>query len=105
MLGVKSGTADGTNERKSVNEMIGEPSCFFCKSGPTEYKPVPCRCFLTCKKCAMKMATGGKCKICMQYFTNMSHCVATHAPVAQSIENDDEEGVDVEDIIILEKRS
>eukprot|EP00565_Helicotheca_tamesis_P004165 CAMPEP_0185737204 /NCGR_PEP_ID=MMETSP1171-20130828/29928_1 /TAXON_ID=374046 /ORGANISM="Helicotheca tamensis, Strain CCMP826" /LENGTH=72 /DNA_ID=CAMNT_0028408073 /DNA_START=59 /DNA_END=277 /DNA_ORIENTATION=+ len=30
---------------------------------------VPCGCYGVCKKCAMKMATGGRCKVCKQFYT------------------------------------
>ena len=29
---------------------------------------MPCNCSIYCRKCAMKMATGGKCKKCNQFF-------------------------------------
>ena len=49
--------------------VLSEQKCFFCKTGTPVYLTSPCRCILTCKKCAMKMATGGKCKLCKEYFT------------------------------------
>jgi len=57
------------------NELIGEADiCFICKSNelPVTHRPSPCGCFGACKRCAMKMATGGKCKLCKQFFANMT---------------------------------
>ena len=59
---------------KAKDKPAVDKLCFVCEAVRTEYCPVPCRCFESCKKCAMKMATGGKCKVCKQYFTNMSLC-------------------------------
>jgi hypothetical protein len=38
--------------------------CWSCKKDPIEYRPLNCNCEIYCKKCAMKFATGGKCKSC-----------------------------------------
>ncbi|KAL6747759.1 hypothetical protein V8C86DRAFT_3033466 [Haematococcus lacustris] len=37
--------------------------CRACHISDIEYKCVPCGCPALCKACAMKMATGGKCKV------------------------------------------
>lgn len=44
--------------------------CIICKDSEkkVEYMCMPCRCKILCKKCAMKMATGGKCKNCKKLF-------------------------------------
>jgi hypothetical protein len=42
--------------------------CIVCKTGTVMYAPVPCACPVYCKRCAMKMATGGKCKKCGGFF-------------------------------------
>jgi len=41
-------------------------------TGPVFYKSFPCACTTHCRKCAMKMATGGKCKVCKEFFTSMT---------------------------------
>ena len=56
--------------------------CLVCKKNPICYRVMPCRhaylckkCSMKmarhaylCKKCSMKMASGGKCKICHEFF-------------------------------------
>mmetsp|Transcript_4792 Transcript_4792/g.3413 ORF Transcript_4792/g.3413 Transcript_4792/m.3413 type:complete len:207 (-) Transcript_4792:65-685(-) len=49
----------------------GLPSCSLCHNPDAQYESFPCRCLKFCKKCAMKMATGGKCKNCHQLFSTM----------------------------------
>jgi hypothetical protein len=43
--------------------------CWICKKDEIVYACMPCRCEILCKKCAMKMATGGKCKQCKELFS------------------------------------
>lgn len=95
---------DDVTQKHTIGEVIGESACFFCKSTEIEYKPVPCKCFEACKKCAMKMATGGKCKLCKQYFTNMSHCGNTIHSSVHHATHIAVQSCEVEDIEILEKR-
>jgi hypothetical protein len=76
----------------TLNETIGEHACFVCKTGSPEFKPSPCGCFECCKKCAMKMATGGKCRLCKQFFTNM-----TRNPTPNHAEETDTDGHEKED--------
>mmetsp|Transcript_9408 Transcript_9408/g.9210 ORF Transcript_9408/g.9210 Transcript_9408/m.9210 type:complete len:102 (+) Transcript_9408:242-547(+) len=84
--------------------MVVKNECFLCKaSNCNEYKPSPCKCFESCKKCAMKVATGGKCRICKQFFTNMSRFVGESTDSSSMHQGDDE--IDPEDIEILEKQS
>eukprot|EP00981_Chlorochromonas_danica_P009453 scaffold2708_cov158-Ochromonas_danica.AAC.1 len=47
-------------------------NCIIC-AHPAEYECFPCRCNVYCKKCAMKLATGGKCKKCKNLFASMAH--------------------------------
>lgn len=48
------------------------PACSLCHHPDAQYESFPCRCLKFCKKCAMKMATGGKCKNCHQLFSTMT---------------------------------
>ncbi|KAJ1424133.1 hypothetical protein B484DRAFT_398408 [Ochromonadaceae sp. CCMP2298] len=48
-----------------------ERVCLLCP-GPPEYTNSPCKCHIYCRKCAMKLATGGKCKTCKQLFSSMT---------------------------------
>ncbi|CAM9804857.1 unnamed protein product [Chrysoparadoxa australica] len=41
----------------------GPALCLACKKAPIAYECAPCACKTLCSKCAMKMATGGKCKV------------------------------------------
>ena len=68
------GSDDGDTKSEKSGKSAGEitdSSCFSCRS-PSSYQNFPCRCCSYCQKCAMKMATGGKCKKCHQFFTSMS---------------------------------
>jgi hypothetical protein len=38
-------------------------SCFVCKASVATYGPLGCQHRTLCKRCAMKQATGGKCKV------------------------------------------
>ena len=42
--------------------------CLVCKKNPICYRVMPCRHAYLCKKCSMKMASGGKCKVCHEFF-------------------------------------
>jgi len=59
---------DGEPDSKNGNSTL----CSNC-SGEAQYVGYPCRCCAFCKKCAMKMATGGKCKKCHQLFATMEN--------------------------------
>lgn len=43
--------------------------CLICGKNSITYCPMPCRCPILCKPCAMKMATGGKCRKCKELFS------------------------------------
>ena len=45
--------------------------CWVCKKNPISYQPQSCDCAIYCKSCAMKMATGGRCKKCGKMFAGM----------------------------------
>ena len=52
--------------------------CFICKNNESNdklFKYYPCGCCALCKKCAMKIATGGKCKICKQLYSSVTSFV------------------------------
>ncbi|TPX76791.1 hypothetical protein CcCBS67573_g01954 [Chytriomyces confervae] len=42
--------------------------CLNCGVNDITYETVPCRHKTLCKACAMKQATGGKCKVCNALF-------------------------------------
>lgn len=45
--------------------------CAICSSSAVVFTNYPCECCAFCKKCAMKVATGGKCKVCHNIFSTM----------------------------------
>eukprot|EP00752_Nemacystus_decipiens_P007205 g6449.t1 len=47
--------------------------CLACKQRHrvVEYECVPCGCHAFCRSCAMKVATGGRCKRCKNMFTDL----------------------------------
>ena len=55
--------SDDDHEDISVNEM-----CIYCKKDQIKFVTRPCRHKGACKKCAMRLATGGKCKTCKSMF-------------------------------------
>ncbi|KAI8460459.1 hypothetical protein BY996DRAFT_6723919 [Phakopsora pachyrhizi] len=42
--------------------------CLVCKSSEAIYSPIGCGHLTLCKRCAMKQATGGRCKVCKELF-------------------------------------
>ena len=46
-------------------------SCALCQSKAVAFTNYPCQCCAFCKKCAMKIATGGKCRVCSSIFSGM----------------------------------
>jgi len=44
--------------------------CIVCHKGEITYCPDSCKCPYYCKKCAMKMASGGKCKKCGTWYAS-----------------------------------
>lgn len=59
--------ADGQQQQLAS----GSGSCLCCHRAELEYQCVPCNHATFCKACAMKMATGGKCKVCHQLFAEL----------------------------------
>lgn len=59
----------------SSNPLIPQP-CSNCGSVPSTYRCFPCGCALFCKKCAMKLATGGRCRVCHKLFVSMKNISA-----------------------------
>ncbi|CAD7926899.1 unnamed protein product [Amoebophrya sp. A120] len=47
----------------------GKP-CIYCSKNPIEFRTVPCGHAVSCRKCAMRLATGGKCKKCGVLFAS-----------------------------------
>ena len=51
------------SEDISTNEM-----CVYCQKDKIQFVTKPCRHKGACKKCAMRLGTGGKCKTCKDMF-------------------------------------
>lgn len=45
--------------------------CLICKTEAVTYMTLPCRHPSLCSKCAIKVATGGKCKVCNKFFQRL----------------------------------
>ncbi len=58
--------SNSDNDSKDFESKV----CMICKDSQkiVEYQCMPCRCKILCKKCAMKVASGGKCKNCKNFF-------------------------------------
>lgn len=55
----------------------GEEVCMKCNTAPATYASDSCKHTRFCKSCAMKCATGGKCKVCHQFYTGFTHLNAS----------------------------
>lgn len=65
-----------------------EVLCSKCSKEVVAFMSDPCRCFSVCKPCAMRMATGGKCKICGQFFAGFKLIVPGKLPAAMDPDDD-----------------
>lgn len=45
-----------------------DSACLKCKARAIEYECDPCGCPSFCKKCAMKVASGGRCRLCKSMY-------------------------------------
>ena len=61
--------AEKKEEKKEDN------MCLVCKKEKVSYRVMPCRHEYLCKKCSMKMASGGKCKICHEFFVECQRII------------------------------
>jgi len=55
---------------KKVYKMLYPEKCVKCRKEPQTYECMPCGCQKICRGCAMKLATGGKCKSCGSFFVS-----------------------------------
>lgn len=46
--------------------------CLKCGAGPAIYECHPCGHACFCSVCARKLATGGKCKVCQQFYGGLN---------------------------------
>ncbi len=64
-----SGRAESARTSSSDGPVI---ECMKCSAPPPIVYSYPCGCYAICRKCAMKMATGGKCKFCKKFFSSFT---------------------------------
>ena len=70
-LACYSSDEEEEEEGREISKKPIPEHCLKCNSKPVEYLCDPCGCPCFCKTCAMKLATGGKCKSCKQFFSGL----------------------------------
>ncbi|KNE61029.1 hypothetical protein AMAG_06787 [Allomyces macrogynus ATCC 38327] len=68
--------------------------CLACHKQPIEYGGSVCQCPTLCKKCAMRQATGGKCKKCGMLFGDLKRVDPTSTGGKKGQEDDEDEDND-----------
>lgn len=58
-------------KNETNNKDIKVEKCYICHESQITYMCLPCRCECLCKRCAMKIATGGKCRNCQKFFSGL----------------------------------
>ena len=67
-----AGSSMGNLSSHSSNDH-GEQACMRCNTPNVELVfSYPCGCYAVCRTCAMKLATGGKCKICKEFYSSFT---------------------------------
>lgn len=49
-----------------------KPRCDKCGSMSVEYEILPCKHKRYCRKCAISLATGGRCSRCKEFFVDLN---------------------------------
>ena len=57
-----------TETNTSSLSITSSGDCLKCHKNKISYECDPCGCPSYCTDCARKLASGGKCKICKQFF-------------------------------------
>ncbi|CAD7938795.1 unnamed protein product [Amoebophrya sp. A25] len=60
--------SSGRPEDYDSEEEDRKKICSYCSKSLCAFWTVPCQHAGACKKCAMRLATGGKCKVCGALF-------------------------------------
>ena len=63
--------SDSDDNVDESEEEEKDSACWICKKNPIQFAPCGCGCAVYCRKCAMKMATGGRCRKCRKFFVGM----------------------------------
>eukprot|EP00041_Stephanoeca_diplocostata_P015612 m.298812 g.298812 ORF g.298812 m.298812 type:complete len:78 (-) comp20100_c0_seq2:735-968(-) len=62
--------ADNDSDHSDVD--TSEKNCMYTNCNATSsYESTPCACTKLCRKHAMKMGTGGRCKVCDEMFAGV----------------------------------
>jgi hypothetical protein len=62
-LSSSSAEDEDEGEEESMEELVVPDACLACGKEKVTHLTVPCRHPCLCRACAMKMATGGRCKV------------------------------------------
>ena len=62
---VSQNTSDSDSEPEDISV---DNKCVYCQKEEIKFITNPCKHKGACKKCAMRLATGGKCKTCKCMF-------------------------------------
>ena len=63
-----SSNSSTKNDSDSDEDISVNEKCVYCQKEDIKFITNPCRHKGACKKCAMRLATGGKCKTCKIMF-------------------------------------
>eukprot|EP00760_Papus_ankaliazontas_P010852 PhM_4_TR1453/c0_g1_i1/m.8867 len=74
---------------RASNAPAAPGMCMGCKVMAIEYETATCHHPCFCKRCAMKCASGGKCKVCGQLYPNLRR-VGPRRPEVEDEEEDNE---------------
>ena len=62
------------NENQTSDEINNNSLCLKCKKIEIEFECDPCGHASFCRNCAMKLASGGKCKTCGEFYGGLRRC-------------------------------
>ncbi|KAG2449666.1 hypothetical protein HYH02_005195 [Chlamydomonas schloesseri] len=66
--------------------------CVRCHKEPIKYMTLPCRHKTLCTHCAARVATGGKCFVCHQFFSKLKHIPEPGEEAEEDTEEEEEGG-------------
>lgn len=69
---------------RSTLLMSDAGTCLACRTRSIEYESTSCGHKLYCKPCAMKCATGGKCKVCGELFADLRRVFQLAKPASEA---------------------
>ena len=66
-----SSSSSSSSDFETEKSQVG--MCMKCHEKPIEFETETCHHPCFCKACAMKCASGGKCKSCGQFYAGLTH--------------------------------